>query len=415
MLESEKLYVIEVGEDVHPERPVAPEPEIMRKPARAVAARRPQPRKPAPEPWRPPAVRLHFATSLILSYLLGPFALLLWPAGRSNPVWSVLSVTSGLGSIVLAWQWRNILALGSSGSLLYPLLMLTGLVALCAFTAWAKALHLAFSSRARSHTTWPAWMRSAWAVTGLGLVAPGLGLYLTGSPRRAVAALWSFWPVFFSILVLAHAGWTWQWLQSVLHTTANIDMFESLLMLTAAAAVLGGVGWVVQALVGLHRHSGQQQKAGSLHGDRYAVALLAAVLALVIWARPATLASIANDAGIVLQEKGLRTIPLHLARSAHRLDPGETAFALQVAALHEARGDAAAAARMQADLEQDFQAYYGMFGPAPEPEKPLPVKPLSVSPPPPEPAPAPRPALVPWAPPSSFSTELDLHRKPVLH
>jgi len=414
MLESEKLYVIDLGEDVNPTPPVEPPRDIIRKPARPVVARPRPVKKPVTEPWRPPAVRLHFATSLVLSYLLGPFGLLLWPDGRGNPAWSILSVFSGVGSVVLAWQWRNILGLGSSGSLLFPLLMLTAVVSLCAFTAWAKGLHLAYASRARSHTTWPAWMRSAWAVTGLGLVAPGLGLYLTGSPRRAVAALWAFWPVFFSAIVLAHAGWTWQWMQSTLHTADLTNMFENLLLMVAGAAALGVVWWVVQALAGLHRQSRQAQISGSPHGDRYAVALLAAVLALAVWARPATLATVANDAGIVLQEKGLRTIPLYLAQSAHRLDPGQTGYALQVAALHEARGDQAAASRMQADLEQNFQAYYGMFGRVPEPEKPKPAKVLPDSKPEPAAAPVLRPAVTPWSPPNTFSTQGDLQRKPAL-
>jgi len=362
MEDSNKLWVINLADECAIEEPLVKQPEIKRNPPRPIAPVKRSVAKPQVRHKTRPTWRLHFATKMVLSYLLGPFALLLWTKGGKASFWSFTSLFSGIGSIIIAWKWRSILALGSGGSLLMPLLVLTGVLSLLAFTSWARALQLAFASRTRSHTSWPGWMRSSWAVTGLGFLAPGLGLYLTGCYRRALAAVWSFWPVFLAGVILAHAGWTWQWLQNPLNTSGNKEMFETMIMVAAGITVLGFAGWLVQALAGLHRLSLSSPSTSRVHGDHYAVALLVMVVALAVLSPSADIASFLNDTGEQLHQEGFQLIPLQLARSARALDPSELTYSLQVAALHRERGDTEAADTMQQNLDQNFQVYLGMMG-----------------------------------------------------
>ena len=416
MDEPNKLWVIDLGDQCVAEEPHVKQPEIRRSPPRLITpVNRTIPKAPVRRVAQPSG-NLHFATKMALSYLLGPFALLMWARDRKKPSWSFIAMFSGIGSIVLAWKWRAILAHGSSGSLLIPLVVLAGLLSLLAFTSWAKALHLAFASRTRSHTSWPAWMRSSWAVTSLGFLAPGLGLYLAGSYRRAVAAVWAFWPVFLAGVILAHAGWTWQWLRNSLHTPGSEEMFENLVMASVAVLILGCGGWLVQALMGLHRQTQLSRSVSGAHGDRYAVALLMAVVALAVLSPPADMASLVNEAGIRLHQEGFQLIPLQLTRSAHALDPGETSYSLQLAALHRERGEDEEADTVQRALDNDLQVYFGMLGRQVAETKPQPVarniqqniqqKPESKKP---------EPAVVPevgsWTRPLSYGPKLDSWQK----
>lgn len=407
MTDSDKLWVIDLGEEVT----AAPPPEKPRETPRprttSVTTARPVVLKPAPPAPQPAGRPVHFALRLTLTYLLGPFALLLWSRGRGNAFWTVVSVFSGLGAVALAWRWPQLLALGSSGSLLIPLLTGAGLIALLAFSAWARALHLAFASRTRSHTSLPVWMRTGWAVTGLGLLVPGLGLYLAGKRGRAVAALWAFWPVFLAALVLANAAATWRWLLRSLHTPGQLEMFEYLVAGAAAVLVVGYLGWLVQALAGLHLKARLAGSVAGAHGDRYALALLAAVVALVVFTSPADVASLLHQTSLELHQEGFAVLPLQLARTAHGLDPEDTAYYGTLASLERRRESAAPAEAAPERLAGDDPVYYGTLtrrqaAPPPLPEKPAPD-------PVPEKAAAPEtaPAIAPdWSRPLDLTSPL---------
>jgi len=362
MADSSKLWVISLGDECEAIKPQVEQTEIKRTPLRPVAQVKRSVPKPQAQQISKPSGRLHFATKMALSYLLGPFALLLWAENGKKSPWSFVALFSGLGSIAIAWKWRSILEYSSSGSLLIPMLALAGVLSLLAFTSWARALQLAFTSRTRSHTAWPSWMRSAPGVTGLGFLAPGLGLYLAGSYKRAVATVWAFWPVSVAIVVIAHAGWTWQWLQNSVHSSASMEMFETMLIVAAGVIVLGLAGWLVQALAGLHRLTMFSRTAYSASGDRYAVALLLAVIALGVLSPSADMATFVNETGIRLHKEGFQLIPLQLTRSAQAMDPGEITYSIQLASLHQERGELEEAETVRQDLDQDYQAYLGMMG-----------------------------------------------------
>ena len=377
MMDSDKLWVIEIGDDCGIEKTPEPPPPPPRNIKQPVAAPRPVVRKPVAAPRQQPMGRLHFALRLALTYLLGPFALLLWPATRRRTRLVVLSLLSGMGAVVLAWQWRNIVALDASGSLVVPLLLVSIALGCQAFTGWAMALSAGFGSRISSAVTLPARLRTGWAVTGLGLLAPGLGLYLAGVRRGAAAGLWSVWPVYPAALLLIHGQWTWQWLGRATAAPVGQAGFEHLLLAAAGIALLGLLAWLVQALVGLHVRTRWSPGIPAHNGDRYALALLVAVVSLFIFAPPADLASVVSLVGDHLHAQGFRQIPLQLVRSAQALNPGEPAYAMQLADLQQDPGDdgmappapaSALAAPEQRDPGQDAQAYVGMMArPAPPP------------------------------------------------
>lgn len=408
MLESEKLYVIDLGDDVNPPRPDEPRPETTGNSVRRPAAVRVQAQKVRPKPVSRPPATGHFALRLTLTFLLGPFAILLWPEGRRGPGWPALAVLSGPGVVALVWNWDRLLAFGTHPFHALLLAGLTALLMMGTFTVWARALHLAYSARPQGLRNAPGWVKSAWGVTGLSLLAPGFGLFLTGARQRAVAVLWLLWPGALAAVLLIRSGGTLAWLQDSGVGLPVLMDFEYILMIAAGLTGLAAAGWLVQALAGMHRHSVQARQGGSLHGDRFAVALLAAVVGFVILAQPVKMAGLANDAREILQANGLRVIPLHLAGVAHRLDPGDPAYALQVASLHREIGNTEAADRMQEALEEDFRAYYGVFGPAPAPETPKPVAQA--------PKPAPRQETTKRArlPRWTFSPAPDYGSKPVM-
>lgn len=382
MTDSEKLWVIDLGEEVTAAPPPQKPRETPRPRMASVATARPVVPKVAPLAPPPAPRQLHFALRLTLTYLLGPFALLLWSRGRGNAFWTVTSVFSGLGTLALAWQWPQLLALGSSGSLLIPLLTGAGLIAVLAFSAWARAVHLAFAAQTRSHTSLPVWMRTGWAVTGLGLLVPGFGLYLAGKRGRAVATLWSFWPVFLAALVLANAAATWRWLQGSLHTPGQLEMFEYLVAAAAAVLVVGYLGWLAQALAGLHLKARLAGATAGTHGDRYALALLAAVVALVVFTSPADVASLLHETGMELYQEGFQVLPLQLARTAHSLDPEDAAYFGTLASLERRRLDAGESAGSRGRLAGDDQVYYGMLArrPAVAPPAALPQQEKAAAP-----------------------------------
>jgi preprotein translocase subunit Sss1 len=362
MDDSNKLWVINLADECDIEEPKVTPPVIRRNPPRPkTPVKRPASKAPVRRVAKP-SPRLHFATKMIFSYLLGPFALFLWAEDRNKSTWSLISLFSGLGVVAIAWKWNSILALGSNGSLLIPLLAVSGIVSVLAFTSWARALYRAFASRTRSHTSWPTWMRSAWAITGLGFLVPGLGLYLAGSYRRAVAVAWSSWPVFLAALVLFHAERTWQWLQKPMHAHLNKEIYEAMIMVAVGILLLGFCGWIVQALAGLHRLKMSLPATSNVHGDRYAAALLLSVIALAVLSPSADLASLVNETGERLHQEGFQLIPLQLARSAQALDPGEINYSLQVASLHRERGETEEADSVQHHLDQNFQVYMGTLG-----------------------------------------------------
>jgi hypothetical protein len=79
----------------------------------------------------------------------------------------------------------------------------------------------------------------------------------------------------------------------------------------------------------------------------------------VIW-DPPTVARHLDNSGIILREKGLQIIPLHLARGAYRLDPGPSEYGVRVIELNEELGRKDEAVRMRRELDGNLASYLAL-------------------------------------------------------
>ena len=188
MSDSNKTWVIGITDDLElrrsGEEPPTPTRPMIRPvsrplPTRAIA--RPQPR---PVVNARPARQLHYALLVALTYLLGPFALVLTERGRRGRAWLIAGTVAGLAGIALT-VWRvGILARVEASWTAVVLGGITSAVLMIGFSAWARALLLTrdpdASARKTRRQAFPTWLRKPAVLGGLGFVVPGLGLLLAG-------------------------------------------------------------------------------------------------------------------------------------------------------------------------------------------------------------------------------------------
>lgn len=306
-----------------------------------------------------PAPTMHYALLIALTWLLGPFAVALTPAGRRHRGWLALGLasgTAGLAVTVVPYD-RFVPLTGLATPLAWG--SLATLAVIGGFSAWARAVLLGAAHLPPLHRL-PRWCRSRAAVAALGLAAPGCGMLTGGSRWRAALWLWALWPAALGLLVLRGAPGMWRHLQSTLPDRAASDLLEGWLLLSAAAVALGALAWLVQALEGARRLSPAPALARA-RGDWFAVALGVSCAALAIGGNPRLAARHLGDAALALQTEGLTVIPLQLTRAAARLDPADAGYAVAAIALHEARGDASSAQAARERLDRELAPYAALL------------------------------------------------------
>jgi len=310
---------------------------------------------------KPRRGRKYLAALLGLTYLLGPLALLLTPQGRRNKIWVAAALGSGLAGVILLWRWQDILSRIESGSPILLWSAATSLVILTGFTTWARAIYLAGGDDDRPAQRWPWWLMKPWAIGGLGLLAPGLGLLVAGCRKRAVAVLWLYWPAVLSVVVLTQATWMWDWQRNSGVQTVSANTIEYIVMMAAVTAFLGVLGWIAQALEGARQVSSQYGARVRPRSDWYTAALMGAILALAAVSEPASIAQRLDRFGGSLRRDGYQVIPLCLTLTAHRLDPSRPVYVMQAIELYDELGKNEAAARLREELNEDMQPYLMML------------------------------------------------------
>ena len=309
----------------------------------------PAPRRKKPAP--PAKGKLQFAPLALLTYVLGPLALFLTPRGRRQKGWVAVAglavgataLLAGLGfdGIVDAsrpatvWAWLGLVVLAVAGG----------------FTAWARALHLIGAEGIPSVNKLPWWVRRAWTVSGLGLVAPGSGLLMSGRAGRAALVLWGAWPVVAAAVLLRNGLSLWRHHETAGWLADHGVLLERGLIAVAAVVALGFLGYVAQALEGVRQVMVEPGLKTRVKGDYYAVAVMAFALALVVVANPAQLARQIDTGGHILREEGFRAIPLELSLLSARLDPARVEYALQAMDLYSELGAHEQADAMRAQLD----------------------------------------------------------------
>jgi hypothetical protein len=312
----------------------------------------------APSAERSPS--MHYALLIALTWLCGPLALWLTPAGRRRRGLATLGITAAAAAllILIVPYGRFVPVIGPATPLVWSALAL--LAALGGFTVWAHAVALASASLPPLHRL-PRLLRSRLAVVALGLLAPGAGMLASGGRQRAGVWLWLLWPAVLGLAVLRNATAMWQHLAVSLSDSAAADLLEFSLLLSAGAVVAGALVWLVQALEGARRLAPAPALSRS-RGDWFAVALGVSCAALAVGGNPGHVARQLGDAALVLRVEGMTIIPLQLSLAADRLDPSCAEYAVQAIALHEARGDQARAGALRARLDQGLATYVALLG-----------------------------------------------------
>jgi len=370
MYNNEKIYSIELGEDLETNTPVkerktaAPASRIRfrsPKPAsKSKSAPQTQPRAQAKSESNPPSDGLQFAPLVILTYLLGPFSVHFNPDNRHRKGLLTAGMISGTAGMGMVAGRSFILDITGNGWPLWPLALVGTLVMVTAFSVWARTAYLAGSSERLPLQKLPALLRKPWAVGIVGLIAPGLGLLLAGCARRGAAVIWAAWPVAGAVLVLTNGMQIWSRSLGARAGSLHPGFVEGVFMISAGILAVGLIGWIAQALEGARQMMDSPGIGRRMRGDWYAAALMCALVGMAFVWDPPTMARHLNDSGIVLGEKGLRIIPLHLTRGAHRLDPGPSEYPVRVLALYEELGRRDDAIRLRQELDGNLASYLAM-------------------------------------------------------
>jgi len=302
---------------------------------------------------------LHPAILLVLGYALGPFGIGMTRRGRRSGSLTGFTAAWTVVALLIGVAWWSVATGRGPGTLVPLLTVVTGAALLAAFMVWTRSLHLLLSADRFPGKPWPEWMRNPWAAVAMGLLAPGSAYVIARKPGRVLATVWSFWPGVSAIAILAMAPVIWPHRDAFAAWGLGSEGLEIALLAMAAVATVTPLMWIAQALQGARAVAARQQRWQDAHGGRYALALVAVVVVCALTVPPRHLAAGCGQQATVLSAGGLHVLPLGLTRLAGQLDPGQPAYALQVAELHARHGDADAAATARERLDETMRPYLG--------------------------------------------------------
>ncbi len=307
----------------------------------------------------PPPSRLHFAPLLLLTYALGPLALLLTPRGRRGGIGAALAAVAGTSWALLIWQWRAVLARVLSGGATAGIwTALVGLALLVGCGTWARAVLCIGQDLLLQPQRLPRWLRRSRVIGAVGLVVPGLGLLIAGRRRRAAAVLGLTGPFLCAVLILLRAGplWaerSWPYLQHVPPVSLEIMFLGA-----GATVMIGVIVWLGQALEGFRLTTVVSGRRPA-RSDRTAAALLMALLAFGLLFDPAAVARRLDEESRSLAGAGCRLIPLTMLLAANRLDPAQPVYLLRASQFYASLGRPRTAARIREELALRWRSCAG--------------------------------------------------------
>jgi hypothetical protein len=358
----DKVYVIELGEDIRDksppegaEFPTLPAADKASRGLKSPARRR---ERATLRRAKPQHANLPYPLLVLLAYVTGPLAVLLTPRGRRYLPWVSVAVGS-TAAWAAVWLGREyLLQWMEHGRLMVPLaISLCILVVLAGFTAWAHGILMVIRDGGRGRGRLPGWTRKPGIVGLAGLAVPGLGLLLLGRGRRSVNAFWMLGPLF-----LDRAGWLW-WL----NRRAGVDgvpgpLMEQMLLIPAVVLLLGALVWIWQALDGIRLAGGSSSQAGRWQGgDIVALSLVISLVAFGILFDAGSVASDLDSFAVLLQHEGFRLIPFGLEMAAARLDPSRPVYVMRASEIADQMDRRAFAAGMRRDLAENWRPYVRML------------------------------------------------------
>jgi len=365
MYENEKVYAIDLGEDLVIEKdPGKPGETTPVQPAKENPANKPRlvlrtkAASTSSKTGKKAPRRLHFALLTPLTFLMGPFAILLTPEGRAKKDWAALGTLMGSLTIAAVFWGRDLVVAAGSGPMLGPLMVLMGSVLVVGFGAWSRAVYLAGLKRPANHKL-PRWFTRVTTVGVFGLLFPGMGLLAAGRPRRAAMVLGLLCVPVAALLLIGVADLWWPMIHGGESMMAPV-VFEKMLMVAGLTLVLGALGWVSQALEGARLVQLETGTPGRRRGDFYGLALLGALAALFATAEPGPVARYLGREAQQWQTEGYQVLPLTMVRTAAFLDPGRTDYTVTEMEILEDMGRQAPAAELRHRLENDLAPYLEM-------------------------------------------------------
>jgi hypothetical protein len=295
---------------------------------------------------------------VIAAYAAGWLALPFWCTGRERILWTILGCGSAVGVLSIASCWPRFttwLETMPQGNVLFLAFVPT--LVLVLGMSWTRAVAVATRRRAAASPAPSGWQHDSWVVALLGLIVPGLGLLVTGHPRRAALAFALLGPFAASAVVLTNASWLWRRSQSEVAPGLAGPSLELCLIAAATVAACAVLVWIVQALDGARLAS---HSVGTRMPQALSALLLASLALFTITTRPAAVARNLHGGATQLQEDGYQWIPLTLCELAMRVDSAPAAYLATGAELDDALGrtDAAAAKRLTiAARAQEYGAF----------------------------------------------------------
>ncbi len=367
MIEDKKTWMIEAGDVLDTMPPDKKQPETAQVnqhyhkgpgPVATPHVTRPITRRKTQAP--PTKSRLHFAQLLALTYLVGPLSILLTPRGRREKPFVVLAgisvaaaaalVLTGFGNMVQetrpasVWAWATLATIATLGG----------------FTAWARALHLVGREGIPNRNKLPHWLRQGWAISGLGLIAPGSGLLLSGRADRAAITLWLLGPAVLATAIILNTMGIWQHHMSSGWLATSGPTLERFLMIAAGVVAFGFLAYIAQALEGMRQVLVEPGLKTGVKGDYYALAVVASVVVMVVITNPVQMAHQLDVGGDILRDEGFQEIPLQLTLAASHLDPSKPEYSMQAMELYTALGQTKKADAKRADLDRNLSTYVAL-------------------------------------------------------
>lgn len=285
------------------------------------------------------------------TYFLGPAAIFASETGRKSRFWVFMAVFSGLLLSLFLVGLSGRVIPGESSSRLVMAWIISGSTGIIAGAlAWSKGLVLAARKNRAALKLIPSFFKKPLGNGILGIIFPGMGLYLTRHRARAAAAVWPVAAVALSAMILSNVNWLWMWQKSGGQAASFSSAFEYMFISAAAAGLLGVIFWIFQALDGARLAGEGNRGERGARGDLAAVTLIIAIIAFGSAFQKESVARFLDDKGSVMLKEGYRVIPLCMASAASSLDPSRPEYSVRVMEIHQEMGNEKTAATMRAEL-----------------------------------------------------------------
>jgi hypothetical protein len=311
----------------------------------------------SPRPSRDERMAVPAVLLLAMTYLPGPLAALVVPDAGGRML-KACALLFGAAWGVAVWQSPNLPAVFRAGPwALAALGAVLVAASVLGFAAWARTVARTGRELKPRLPRFPRWVHLPPVILVLGACFPGMGLLLAGRTRRAGLAVWSLLPVLWCGVVIAMSPAVWNLHLARGWERAMSSRLEVVFIASAVAGLCGLLLWTVQALDGMRLEIAWRERGRRPRSDWMAGVLLAALVALLISANPASVAMDLDTVAQAARNDDLLLCPAGLTWAASRMDPSRPLYDLHLAQVYEALGWTGRADAVRASLEARWRPY----------------------------------------------------------